>query len=412
MAATLTLVCPIHSTKELTKLGSCVSCRKRVQGIPKPDTAPNLARSPNPTKSLASLRAERYRARQKELNPDFNEQEKKRKQVERSQKIIKRDTKAQDAEKRAEMLKELLESGQFPKSLQLLRTKIGLGLFLKDAPEGKGQIVLGDAALAAHDSLRIDNLENTAPLRAQLTEAEIQAKLLSQDTESRIEILKALIDGDIQEQLPHQIEELLPGNINDFSIDEINQLFDAVFETVDWLRDLLYPEKDKGTKSSLDKNQAPQESRHIKRKGHLPTEKQQLEKEYSTRELFVPGVPRGPQERAMKNFMDYLMEGNSIPTCSVCHEQLAPDFSAYVGAAFKHLKDKHPDLFQKMREAIKKAGERKCRRSWVHKEVLQRLLGDGTKKVKCQCGKVLYRLPKQAKKSVRTRPYAENEKAA
>jgi len=36
----MTLVCPLHG-KELTRLGSCVSCRKRVQGIPKPAQAPD-----------------------------------------------------------------------------------------------------------------------------------------------------------------------------------------------------------------------------------------------------------------------------------------------------------------------------------------------------------------------------------
>lgn len=40
------LVCPIHTSKELTKLGSCVSCRKRVQGIPRPETAPSPVQPP------------------------------------------------------------------------------------------------------------------------------------------------------------------------------------------------------------------------------------------------------------------------------------------------------------------------------------------------------------------------------
>lgn len=54
MAATVTLVCRIHTSKELTKLGSCVSCRKRVQGIPRPESAPKIAQAP-PTQAQETV---------------------------------------------------------------------------------------------------------------------------------------------------------------------------------------------------------------------------------------------------------------------------------------------------------------------------------------------------------------------
>src|SRR5690349_7646689 len=47
----MTLVCPLHG-KELTRLGSCVSCRKRVQGIPKPAQATVVAMDPEPAPVL------------------------------------------------------------------------------------------------------------------------------------------------------------------------------------------------------------------------------------------------------------------------------------------------------------------------------------------------------------------------
>lgn len=144
------LVCPIHTNKELTKLGSCVSCRKRVQGIPKPEPVPNPAQvtvavdpepEPTPAPSAAAIRAAKWREKRKQQDPDFNKKQAERKQTERKQ------------AEREQQLQQALDSGEFPRSVSALRFKNAPRLFLTDAPQGVGLITTG-----GYDREKIDKV--------------------------------------------------------------------------------------------------------------------------------------------------------------------------------------------------------------------------------------------------------------
>jgi hypothetical protein len=97
-----------------------------------PSTVQNtIALTPKLPKSAAAIRAQIWRDKQKQDNPDFKKKEAMRKQAERA-----------DAE-RERQLEETLKSGQFPTVLSRLRYKPGKGLFLKNAPRGLGKIETG-----------------------------------------------------------------------------------------------------------------------------------------------------------------------------------------------------------------------------------------------------------------------------
>lgn len=99
-------------------------------GLP-PDEPVSIPPAPaDPPKSAAALRAQRYRERQKQQDPDFSKKEAERKQTERVE------------SEREQQLEQALKSGLFPENLVALRKKDGF-FFIKDAPQGIGKLVTG-----------------------------------------------------------------------------------------------------------------------------------------------------------------------------------------------------------------------------------------------------------------------------
>jgi hypothetical protein len=249
--------CPVCN-RPFPPHGPCPFCP--AQTAPAPATTTPV----NPTKSASALRGDKFRAKQKAANPDFNKGEAKRRKEQRFDR------------KNAEELKRLLESGQFskqfPKNLDLLRSRTGLGLMMVKAPQGLGKIVLGNSAIALSENFQAQNDQYAAPSWAQLSDKEIRDNLkLPTDTNSKIDILEFVMEDPV----------------DDLSIDEIDELFKKLFKNLDWIRELLYPE-DKAElplypKSSLQ----PFMDRGIKRHGHLPTMGDQ-EEQKPNRELEAP----------------------------------------------------------------------------------------------------------------------------
>ena len=138
-------LCPIH--KRPFVRGICGPCRK--ESALKPAQTPPVAVMPEPAatdqpKSAAAVRGQRYRERQKQLDPAFNKKEAERKQQEREKD-------KQDPKKFSKK-----HSG-FPLSLAVLRRMVPL-FVMTNAPPNKGILVTGgydstkqEAVQAAHD---------------------------------------------------------------------------------------------------------------------------------------------------------------------------------------------------------------------------------------------------------------------
>jgi len=345
-----------------------------------PVVAPVAATPVNPTRTASAIRADENRAKKKSENPGFNNQEAKRRKKQREE------------NKRAVELRKLLN---------IDADNLGL---TKDS-----KISLGDKALMVGENNRANNFTFHAPVRSQLTDDEIRAKL-PQDTDGKIKSL-----------------ELLDIPTSEMSIDEIDKVFAVEFTDLGWLRKLMYGENPDETPEILNAasgvltNFGPHIRTGTEVQGGSGPNSYDKDADTSNENrgprfinvVYRPSKDVQAMRQTIKRFVNFEPEHPGV--CLLCQKQdigkgvdekLAGRFGIewdedghWLEAVYRHLEKLHPKEFQELQKEIKNAQVEKTRKrcSHDHDAMAARHKGVGIRKVYCRCGKLIYKPPKQKK---------------
>jgi hypothetical protein len=365
-------------------------------------------------KSPAAIRAQRFRERQKQ-NSQFNADEAKRKRDERKQ-------------QREQRILQDWEKQGFPTDLDALsRQGDRSGLYAKEAPRGKGKLVSGGhnskqvelisgirAADATTETKSLQGLGYRVlqvPLRAQLTDEELQTKLQSTgDLQAKINL--------ILEQWKHDKE--FCKWLNDVSVDEATEFIKQASENLEYARQLLYEHTEHqamaeplthaqphgtrvqpehhGSDESAEEPLSKETERTFTRKiSFKRTDVQVIQ--IGNRNARFYNLQNGTAEQHLEEFVqqntDRDQPGHTI--CGLCKQDIAPE----IEAGFKHFGSEHrQEVIDHIRFWEAKAWRPKSRKCSENHAKLTERHRDGSGRLYCGgCGKWLNKPAKPVKRS-------------
>jgi hypothetical protein len=403
-------------------------------------------------KSKAALRAERWREKRKQKNPDFDQQEAERRKQERDQK--KQDPVA--------WLKRHPEFGNGLDLKKLREQDDHSSTYVTKAPRGKGKVILqgrpNDALVERLDERMADptaipgmptadpfDLVGRVPRRAQLSDAELIDKLKTiEDLQSKIDLIK--------EHWKH--DETFCFWLDNLSLDEIADFMQGLSEDLEHARDLLYehtehqartevmswvqPHGKRATPSGITDNntdELPRQSDYTftnrisfkkpvtetlriggrNARFYYPqngSAEQHLEK--IVRDNVEPQPDR--DERGNLIIPDAKDENGEAPNapmmCNLCQREVAPGFIIgcvisqrfSIQAGIKHFETEHrQEVIDYIRSWEAKAWRPAKRICTKDHAAMAAKYGFGTQTVRCSCGKVIWKPENPTRSDIKKR---------